>query len=105
MRIEIFVVKTKIIENKDTLNEIENIKDDLAKRFGGLTAIPNCHGIWFDSDKKSIESDYPVEIWLIYSSFSKRTTKSLLNPPLYWLKVATQQKALAIALNDKLSLI
>lgn len=77
---EWYVVTTK----KPNVLALENIQKQLCDKFGGLTIIPNCKGLWvnhvgnLDSDK--------VEIWRVL------TNKIVL--PSEAIKVGEQLKAI-----------
>lgn len=57
MKLEIYVVTTK----HPNVLALENIQKQLCDKFGGLTIIPNCKGLW-KNDVGNLESD-KVEIW------------------------------------------
>jgi len=101
MELKIFVVRREIGANEGALNELEDLKDALAIMFGGLTIIQDCQGIWHDSAKRSIENDYPVDIWLIYTDFKERTIKKALEPYLPKIKALTLQKTQLYTINHK----
>jgi hypothetical protein len=61
MRIELYVVTT---ENPD-VEQLEQVKVQLSKEFGGLTVVPNCKGYWVDNEKLYVDC---TEIWIILSS-------------------------------------
>lgn len=42
---------------------INKLKIELCKKFGGLTIIKNCEGLWLDADKNIIADK--VDIWQI----------------------------------------
>jgi hypothetical protein len=85
MRVELYVVTTEIAKNskdcqKCTLNahceqclkeederkqQLEQLKVELCKKFGGLTVIDNCEGYWTDNGQL-IKDD--VQIWRILST-------------------------------------
>jgi len=54
---EWYVVTTK----HPNVLALENIQYELCKKFGGLTIIPNCKGLWINH-AGNIDSD-KVEIW------------------------------------------
>jgi len=130
MEIKIFVVKTKLENQKETkigkfhgkpkfysipenklLEHLEVEKRELARLFGGLTVIPNCSGL-FDSEI-GLESD-KVEIWLIYANKTERLEyqtvlpKDLETSLLYILKLIkgiTDQKSQAYAIDNEIHFI
>lgn len=69
--IQLYVVTTKItkdmtyltFEEKEALEQLEELKTEVCLKFGGFTIIPNCVGYWVNAQHK-IEKDI-VEIWQI----------------------------------------
>ena len=55
---EIYVCLTE----KPNIDELNKIGLRLCEKYGGLTIIPNCRGLWINDNTKQIESD-KVEIW------------------------------------------
>jgi len=63
VRIELYVVTT-LVNDKAKL-ELEQLKVELCREFGGLTVVPNCKGYWLTNE----ELDYDdTEIWIILSA-------------------------------------
>ena len=59
MKLEIYVVTTK----HPNVLALENIQKQLCDKFGGLTIIPNCSGLWVNHSG-NIDTD-KVEIWRV----------------------------------------
>jgi len=105
LRIEIFVVETKILHDRllsgniKGLRCLEEQKIHLIKLFGGLTEIENLKGYWINS-KGKIESDN-TNIWIIYT---KQCEEELLNI-LLRIKEITRQKSQAYTINNEIYFI
>lgn len=81
MRIEIFVVKTKIAESRASFEREDNvialkaesellrIQNEILRQFGGATVIPNVKGLWINQEGVKFKDS--VEIWLIYANTDK----------------------------------
>lgn len=106
MRIEIFVVKTKIEQiqkpywEHEAYRQLRKAKQALIELFGGFTEIKNTKGYWRNR-KGAIEKD-KVEIWLIYTDLDKLTFETDLKAILTYIKDATEQRWQAYTINDKI---
>jgi hypothetical protein len=81
MRIEIFVVKTKIDESRASEDkedqilalransELMRVQNEILRQFGGATVIPNAKGLWINQSGTLFKDS--VEIWLIYANTDK----------------------------------
>jgi hypothetical protein len=110
MRIEIFVVKTKIdasMASNDKEDQILarkaewkliNVRNLLIKAFGGLTVIPNANGFWINKSGL-IEGD-SVEIWLIYTDIED--SKLVIRGFAKQIKKITAQDSQAFGIDGKL---
>lgn len=119
MKIEIFVVKTEIIKNVGKKfirleDKLDSEKQNLTKIFGGMTIIPNCHGYWLNDNDK-VEKDF-VETWIIYvndnltekleyETVLRKDIEEELKESLKRIKIATQQKTQAYAIDNKIYFI
>lgn len=105
MRIEIFVVTTKIAKLSDPSKAIAKIlqcRADLVKLFGGLTEIIDFHGFWLNRGK--IDEDFGA-LWLIYTQKAESVEDVRFKAILAELKTLTLQIEQAYAVNDDLRLI
>ncbi len=102
VKIELYVVTT---ENPDA-QQLEQLKVELCKEFGGLTVIPNCEGYWLDDPRRfqdgkfgvkpKMEKD-SVQIWVILSSTV--ITSSVIMKYIERLKQICSQKVQLFVVN------
>lgn len=91
MKLEIYVVLT---ENPDK-TKLDALKVELSNKFGGLTLINNCEGLWVDNGKLYLDN---VQIWRILSS-TVITEKEIM-PYILQLKSLCNQKSQLFTVND-----
>lgn len=107
MKVEIFVIKTKIDESKASNDKEDkalalraewkliNVRNLLIKAFGGLTVIQNAIGFWIN-ESGAIETDN-AEMWLIYTNL--KNTKSIIEAFAKQIKKITAQDSQAFGIN------
>lgn len=91
-KIEIYVVTT-LNPKIETLNEY---KKALCKKFGGLTIIPNCSGLWINAHGE-VEND-EVEIWQI---LTHDIDAKFINDISEQIRISCGQKTQLYTMDDK----
>lgn len=121
MQIKIYVVKTELLKdsknilNKNALELLNALREELISIFQGLSVHPTFKGYWIDSNKNSqpwinghianIETDIN-EIWEIITdkeTFEANTKK--LNQIVICIKSITKQKSQLVTLNKDVEAI
>lgn len=120
MRIEIFVVMTKLNEKifapaKTAPNLLEEVKaycepqeiletkrlkvirSEIVHEFGGMTEIPNCRGFWEDASQIY---DDDTKLWLIYTNSSD--AREIIEAYAKRIKILTYQKVQAFTIDGKM---
>lgn len=108
--IKIFVVKTELKRKKGNLSSLQkieltvlnNLKEELIRKYGGLTEISNFKGYW--NNNGEIWED-TGDLWLIYGSFSESTIINELIPILRQIRATTNQLSQAYAINNEIGFI
>ena len=99
MEIELTVVTTEVLNGKISPEPIEAIKEELIKKFGGLT-VKGCRGSWLDNGKVYEDIN---ENWLILTD--KKVSEEEVMVYAERLRVATKQIAQLYRIEYKSFLI
>ena len=98
MRIEIYLVETL----KPNQKSLQKLKGALIKLFGGLSELP-FKGYWKNEIGKICEDK--GKIWLIYTDLGKASFNFSLKSICNSIKIITQQKSQAYAINNEMYFI
>jgi hypothetical protein len=103
LRIEIFVVLTEQKKLCDVIghSELIDIQNKIAKKFGGLSIIPNVKGLWIDNTSGICEDSN--EIWLIYAHHKESV--AIIEAFAKQIKKITYQQSQAFGIDGKLYLV
>jgi hypothetical protein len=113
LRIEIFVVTTELNRNIAThayWTELEALKAEMIREFGGLTETGTETGYWNDNGEICADT---VKRWLIYADLSKSLEKQAHEAQIIEnigafakrIKEITAQKSQAFGIDGKLYLV
>ena len=99
MRIEIYCVTSELygkdkVETLSNLKQLEELKRGLCEKYGGLTIIKNCEGLWLNEGKLYVDE---VEIWRI---LSHNLNTELIKNVAQKLKAICKQKSQLYTIDD-----
>jgi hypothetical protein len=100
MKIELYVVTSELygkdkVETLSNLKQLEELKRGLCEKYGGLTVIKNCEGLWLNEGKLYVDK---VEIWRI---FTDDLDVALIKAFAISLKVICKQQSQLYTIDDK----
>jgi len=112
-QIKIYVVKTELLKdsgilNKNALNLLNALREELISLYGGLSVSPTFKGYWIDTKTKNVDSDIN-EIWELLTELdllnvANKEIASKTARIIECVKIVTKQKSQLFTINRNIEI-